>query len=102
MLFLVLILFFFILSPANGLNGNPVANLTYGKNNINLTNQQSFYANQLILLNPDIEVISYYDPYTNRDVYYVNAFGGVGRNFLINSGVNYEVYVKKNLTLEVP
>jgi len=73
--------------------------LKTGKNY--LTFNQSVYAKEIIILNPEIESVSYFDEFLNRSVGYVNAFGGVGSNFLINSKQGYEINVRKDINLRL-
>lgn len=99
-LFLFAILLFFAYKTT-GTNGNSFANMTEGKNTLNFS-YGGFSASQLILINPEIEVIFYYDSIEQRNISYVNAFGGVGRNFQIFPGTIYEIYSKEDSSLEVP
>ena len=96
-------LFFNNVFVISGENGNPVANLTHGKNIVVFENYTlGIYASHIIELNRDIQLISYFDESLGRDVGYVNVFGGIGNNFLILPNVNYGVFTEKNITLYVP
>jgi len=44
------------------------------------------------------DAISYFDPLTNKTVGYVTAFGGIGKNFVIEANKTYEISVRKNIT----
>jgi len=72
--------------------------LNKGKNFIKF-NKTDFYVETLVKLNPSIESVSYTE--NNKTVGYVNVFGGIGRNFVIEDR-EYEITAKKNLTLALP
>ncbi len=74
--------------------------LKKGKNYVKINSTYSFlYAKELVIMNPDIEYISYYDSFLNKSIGYVNVFGGIGTNFLIDKNRVYEISVKRNITL---
>lgn len=80
--------------------GREVANLSEGKNLLQIN--ATLYVSDLILLNPDITTISYFDEQRQETIGFVKAMGGVGSNFLIIPGREYEIYASGNLTLLVP
>jgi len=47
---------------------------------------------ELIGKNNFIESVSYYDPLEEKTIGYVNFFGGLGKNFLIIPGNEYEIF----------
>ena len=69
------------------------------KNYVELNVSNGFYAETLIKLNPDIEAISYKED--NETIGYANVFGGVGKNFVVESRT-YEIIVKENINLILP
>lgn len=73
--------------------------LVQGKNTVSFYGINPFYVEDLIKLNPDIEVVSY----GNYDVSvgYINVFGGVGRNFVVSEG-SYEIIVSRDISLILP
>ena len=71
--------------------------LTKGKNYLFVN--QTLYANEFVLMSKDIEYVAYFDEFLNRSVGFVNAFGGIGQNFLIEQGREYEVGVRQNINL---
>ena len=71
-----------------------------GKNYLEIN--QTIYINELVSLNPDIESVSYFNKFLNKDIGYVNVFGGVGSNFLTKQGQIYEISVNKNMSLIYP
>ncbi|MGV8152525.1 MAG: hypothetical protein ACP5OG_05580 [Candidatus Nanoarchaeia archaeon] len=73
--------------------------LIKGKNFIEINSSSLIYAREIILLNPQIQSISYTEG--NTSVGYLNAFGGIGRNFLVVPG-NYEINSLKEGNLELP
>jgi hypothetical protein len=75
-------------------------NLNEGKNNLHITSEKEFFVKDLILLNPDIEVISYING--NRTIGYINIFGGIGENFLIRNDINYEIISKSDAEIIFP
>lgn len=74
--------------------------LSEGKNDVVLNISEPFYVETLIKLNPDIEVVSYKEE--NKTIGYVNVFGGIGKNFIIESGKEYEIIVSKDINLIIP
>jgi len=75
-------------------------NLFDGKNFIELNFTEPFYAESFVKLNPSIEVISYTE--NNETIGYINIFGGIGDNFIIQKNKKYEVIVKGNSNLVLP
>ncbi len=73
--------------------------LIAGKNMI--TFDKVMFVRELVNLNPEIQAVSYYDTGLDSTLGFVNAFGGVGKNFLIAPGRTYEVIVLSNTTLSV-
>jgi hypothetical protein len=57
------------------------------------------YVSKLIYMNDLIEAVSYYDSYSQESVGYVNIFGGIGNDFLIIPGREYEIFVKEETKL---
>jgi len=74
--------------------------LVRGKNY--LTFDQTFFVSELVLLNPEIEYVSYYDDFLHKSIGYVNVFGGVGSNFVVKLDKIYEISVSKNMSLILP
>jgi hypothetical protein len=76
--------------------------LNEGKNNItfNVSDSDGFYVKELAKLNPDIEVVSYKEE--NLTHGYVNIFRGIGENFQIKGGVEYEIITRKESHLILP
>ena len=69
-----------------------------GKNKIILDSDIG-YASDLIKLYPEIETISYKDG--NKTIGFVNAFGGIGNDFMLESNKTYEVNSNKNITIYI-
>ena len=59
------------------------------------------HAKELIRNNPFIESISYFDELSNKTVGFVNAFGGLGKDFLLVPGKEYEISAKKDIRLKI-
>jgi hypothetical protein len=75
-------------------------NLLIGKNHIKFNLAEPFYARDLVKLNPSIAVVSYTED--NGTIGYVNLFGGIGENFIIENELDYEIILKKNTELVLP
>ena len=80
---------------------NPVEiNLTKGKNNFTINESfESNYASELIKEYPKIESISI-KKYGNT-YGYINTFGGLGIDIIIEPMQEYEIYVKENLSVNL-
>jgi hypothetical protein len=76
-----------------------IAELKKGKNLIQIN--ATIFAKDLVYLNKDIEYILYFDETLNKNVVYVNAFNGLGSNYLIIPDRVYEISVKKDIKLRV-
>jgi len=74
--------------------------LSKGKNLIMLNITEPFYVETLIKLNPSIEVVSYIE--NNESIGYVNVYGGIGKNFIMREGTEYEIIVSDNAGLVLP
>ena len=68
-----------------------------GKNHIEIN--QTLYAKELVSLNPEIESISYFDEFLNKNIGYVDFLDGIGSNFLIEPGQIYEISVSEDTTI---
>jgi hypothetical protein len=94
LLFLVIFLLFFSLvqtaQPGEFL-------LAEGKNNFSYDYFKPIYAEDLVLLYPDITAISYVE--NNVSYGYVNIFGGIGQNFVIQPGKEYEIIAKNKIKI---
>ncbi|MFH1290067.1 MAG: hypothetical protein ABIH92_01525 [Nanoarchaeota archaeon] len=71
--------------------------LQKGKNHIEL--ESSLFVRELVAMNSEIESVSYFDVFLNKNVGYVNVFGGVGDNFLMKPGEVYEISVSDDINL---
>ena len=74
--------------------------LEKGKNEVSFNFTEPFYVETLVKLNSNIEAISFFEE--NKTIGYVNFAGGIGENFVINSGVNYEIFMRENATIIFP
>lgn len=59
-------------------------------------------ASEIISLNPNIETISFYDEETENTIGFVNLNEGIGTNFEILPGVDYEIIVSDNSSIVIP
>ncbi len=75
------------------------ADLQEGKNKIYINISEPIYVETLVKLNPEIQVISFIE--NNQTVGYVNVFGGVGENFVVESR-DYEIIASKKINLVLP
>jgi len=99
-LVLILVVALKVIPAAIELNGHKTGILLKtGKNYLILN--QSLYAKEIIILNPEIESLSYFDEFLNKSIGYVNVFGGVGSNFITNPEKAYEINVKEDINLRL-
>jgi hypothetical protein len=71
-----------------------------GKNTVNISFEfNPIYASDLALIYPEIATITYND--SQKDIGYVNVFGGIGDNFVIYPDRIYEITVKKEVNLNL-
>ena len=75
-------------------------NLIIGKNHVRFNLIEPFYVRDLIRWNPEISVVSYVNK--NKTIGYVNLFNGIGENFIIENGKDYELILNKNIELAMP
>jgi hypothetical protein len=73
--------------------------LQKGKNLIYINLSEPVYAETIVKLNPEIEVISYTEG--NQTFGYVNVFQGIGENFAVEER-EYEIIVSKDTGLVLP
>ena len=67
---------------------------------INFSLERFVYAADIIYFNPDVEVISFQE--SNKTIGYVNVFGGIGKNFMIEQNKTYEVISSRKINLIIP
>ena len=75
------------------------ADLKKGRNTLIINLTSPIYAETLVKLNPEIQTISYRE--NNQTTGYVNFYGGIGENFIIESR-EYEIVVSKDINLILP
>lgn len=90
------IISFIIVSSENSAS----IHLNSGKNIITFNNNQPFHVKAFIKLNPDIEVISFNEE--NQTIGYINIYGGIGEDFLIDKNKTYEIIVGEEIDLIIP
>ena len=95
--FLLLLVSIFLISSTSSNSGIQIVE---GKNVVSLNVSSPFSVETLVKLNPQIEVVSYQDD--NGTFGYANVFGGIGKDFEIQGGVDYEIYSSGNTTLILP
>lgn len=67
-----------------------------GKNTVNIShNFNAIYVQDLVKIYPEIQTITYIE--NEKEVGYVNVFGGIGENFIIYPNQIYEISVKKEV-----
>jgi hypothetical protein len=97
----ILIVLVMVLSLVSVFSETPLPlSLNKGKNYLRFNATKPFYVETFVKLNPSVEAISYKED--NRTVGYVNIYGGVGKNFVIRSDIEYEVVSRANSTLIIP
>jgi hypothetical protein len=74
--------------------------LSEGKNVINISFEfNPFYVEDLVKIYPEITTVTYND--STQEWGYVNAFGGIGYNFLIYPNQTYEITTRKEVILNL-
>jgi hypothetical protein len=68
-----------------------------GKNLMQFPIEPNLRASQLLALLPESDAVSYFDAARNKTVGYVKAFGGIGKNFLIEANKTYEISVTESV-----
>jgi hypothetical protein len=58
-------------------------------------------ASDIVAMNPNIESITYNNEFLNQSYAFLNVFGGIGKNFIIVPGEEYEVNSKSNISLNI-
>ena len=97
--FLILFLGVFLVSVISPNEENEIF-LEKGKNIVLFNSTDSFYVETLVKLNPEIEVVSFFNG--EESIGYVNFFNGIGENFIVYSGNQYEIILKENATIVLP
>lgn len=85
---------------AGSVSDSGIVKLVQGNNVVSFNVSNPFSVQTFVELNPDIQTVSYRDG--NETIGYVNALGGVGKNFTIESGREYEIFSSSNITLNIP
>ena len=83
-----------------GAQGGGAYDLVEGKNYLYIDGYA--YASDIVESDEDIVSISYVDGLIGQSVGYVDVLGGVGSNFLVRPDVEYEIIVRKDVTLTLP
>lgn len=91
-----LILFFILLIGIIIAEDFSKLELTKGKNEITV-NYSLGYASDLVKMYPQIETVTYIE--NNETIGYVNIFGGIGKDFIIQRDKLYEINSNKNITI---
>jgi hypothetical protein len=74
--------------------------LAEGKNVININfGFNPFYVEDLVKIYPEITTVTYND--SEKELGYVNVFGGIGDNFMIYPNQTYEITTRKEVTLNL-
>ncbi len=74
--------------------------LEEGKNIIDIEiGFNPIYVTDLIKLYPEINTITYNE--SGEEIGYVNAFGGIGENFIIYANKTYEITTKQEVILNL-
>jgi hypothetical protein len=95
----IMLVLIFILIFITGLiiaEGFSKFELIKGRNEISL-NYSLGYASDMARAHPEIETITYVEG--NETIGYVNIFGGVGKDFIIEADKIYEINSNKNTTI---
>ncbi len=97
------ILIFIILSillTTYAVNSLEFLKLEKGKNLVNWSINQEISAKQLIINYPDIRTITYYDE-NNESHGFVNIFSGIGENFVLVAGNQYQIDTKEEVLITI-
>lgn len=73
--------------------------LVEGKNIVNATEFEPLYIKTLVKMYPEIESASY--DVGGVSYGYVNVFGGIGTDFVVMPGIDYEIVVSNNITINL-
>lgn len=68
-----------------------------GKNLVQFPIEPNLRASQLLALIPESDAVSYFDTERRKTVGYVKAFGGIGKNFIIEANRTYELSVTQSV-----
>jgi len=71
-----------------------------GKNFLEIDIENPIYVSDLVKLNPAIQAVSFVE--NKETMGYVNVFGGIGVDFILEQGVVYEIVAGENFTLILP
>jgi hypothetical protein len=72
--------------------------LEKGKNVVNWTINQGISVEQLIMNYPQIQAITYYDE-NNMSHGFINVFSGIGENFILIAGNQYQIDTKEEVVI---
>jgi len=98
LIFLVMVLVIFSSAIILAEISNGEIKLNKGENSINFTlNFSQFYVQDLIKAYPEISVITHEE--NGIEEGYVNVFGGIGKNFLIEKNNIYKVISEKEVNI---
>jgi hypothetical protein len=82
------------------LRADSEASLETGKNYLVINTSETLFARDFVSENPEVQSISYKE--NNKTIGFVNTLGGIGKNFILQQGVIYEVYLKNNSKVIIP
>jgi len=74
--------------------------LEEGKNILRFNSTDAFYVESFLVMNPEVEVVSFFDG--KGTIGYINFLEGIGENFVMQGGIDYEIIMKKNATIIFP
>ena len=74
-----------------------IIKISKGENRLNWSSDRETTAKELIIAYPDLEVISYYE--NNVSHGFVNTLGGIGEDFRLISGREYEIISKEEVLI---
>ena len=96
-----ILLFITILCLTTIIAENPLElNIPQGESNFTVLEYfPPIYASELILTNPQIQSITINE--YGQTFGYLNTFGGIGANFLIEPNKNYEIYTNQTITIQL-
>ncbi len=99
---IVILLLVNVKSDINDVNEFYSLEIDEGVNNltINYSLQRIIHVSEIIYYNPEIEVISYQE--NDKTIGYVNIYGGIGKNFIIEQNKTYEIISSMQTNLVIP
>jgi len=63
--------------------------------------EENIFVADFVAINKGVEYVLYHDDFLNKDIVYLDVFGGIGSNFLMEPGITYEISVNRDFALRI-